>query len=198
VGKFFKKTLVLIKKVRILRVMKIAFTGAQSTGKTTLLEAIKQNEQFRYKYEFIDEITRRMIKKGLKINEAGSNTTQLLIMNEHIKNVLYENAIMDRCVLDGVVYTDWLYHQGNLEKWVFDYAVNVFTHYKNRYDYIFYLKPEFPIVDDGTRSINTQFRDEIVDIFEHYVTLVDIPVISLTGTVANRLETFYNTINNHG
>ena len=49
--------------------MKVSFTGAQSTGKTTLLEAIKQNEEFRYKYEFIDEITRRMIKKGLKINE---------------------------------------------------------------------------------------------------------------------------------
>ena len=46
--------------------MRISFTGAQSTGKTTLLEAIKQNEEFRYKYEFIDEITRRMIKKGLK------------------------------------------------------------------------------------------------------------------------------------
>ena len=86
--------------------MKIAFTGAQSTGKTTLLQAVKSNEEFRYKYEFIDEITRRMVKKGLKINEAGGNTTQLLIMNEHIKNLLYQNVIMDRCVLDGVVYTD--------------------------------------------------------------------------------------------
>jgi len=48
--------------------MKISFTGAQSTGKTTLLEAVKSNEDFRFKYEFIDEITRRMQKKGLKIN----------------------------------------------------------------------------------------------------------------------------------
>src|SRR6056300_857795 len=81
--------------------MRIAFTGAQSTGKTTLLNALKADEAFRYKYEFIDEITRRMQKKGLKINEAGGNTTQLLIMNEHIKNLLYENVIMDRCMLMG-------------------------------------------------------------------------------------------------
>ena len=178
--------------------MKVSFTGAQSTGKTTLLDAIKSNETYRYNYEFIDEITRRMVKKGLKINEAGSNTTQLLIMNEHIKNLLYENAIMDRCMVDGVVYTHWLYEQGNLERWVFDYAVNVFNHYKDRYDYIFYLKPEFAIVDDGVRSINTQFRDEIVDLFDQYINQVNIPVINLTGSVAERLEKFYITINNHG
>ena len=121
--------------------MRIAFTGAQSTGKTTLLEAIKQNEEFRYKYEFIDEITRRMIKKGLKINEEGSDTTQLLIMNEHIKNILYPDVIMDRCLLDGVVYTEWLYQKNNVSKWVWEYARTVFEQYINRYDYIFYPNP---------------------------------------------------------
>jgi len=38
-----------------------------------------------------------MQKKGLKINEAGGNTTQLLIMNEHIKNLLYENDHGSMC-----------------------------------------------------------------------------------------------------
>lgn len=178
--------------------MKISFTGAQSTGKTTLLEAIKQNEEFRYKYEFIDEITRRMVKKGLKINEAGGNTTQLLIMNEHIKNTLYTDAIMDRCVIDGVVYTHWLWKEGKVEEWVFDYSVKVFNYYKDRYDYIFYLKPEFDIVDDGMRSTSTQFRDEIVDLFDTYIKQLNIPVITLTGSVQERLQQVYNTIKNHG
>jgi len=178
--------------------MRIAFTGAQSTGKTTLLEAIKQNEEFRYKYEFIDEITRRMIKKGLKINEAGGNTTQLLIMNEHIKNLLYEDVIMDRCMLDGLVYTDWLHWEGKVKTWVYEYAKNVFDHYINRYDFIFYLKPEFDIVDDGVRSVDIKFRNEIVERFERYVKHVQVPVIILSGTVEQRLEQFYNTINNHG
>lgn len=178
--------------------MKIAFTGAQSTGKTTLLEAIKQNEEFRYKYEFIDEITRRMIKKGLKINEEGSDTTQLLIMNEHIKNILYSDVIMDRCLLDGVVYTRWLYEKNNVSKWVWDYAQTVFEQYVNRYDYIFYLTPEFGIVDDGVRSIDISFRDEIAELFEQYITRTSVPVIKLTGTVEERLNQFYNTINKHG
>src|SRR6056300_236144 len=174
--------------------MRIAFTGAQSTGKTTLLNALKADEAFRYKYEFIDEITRRMQKKGLKINEAGGNTTQLLIMNEHIKNLLYENAIMDRCAIDGVVYTHWLYKQNKVEKWVWDYSVDVFTHYVNNYDIIFYLKPEFDIVDDGVRSVDVSFRDEIVELFDRYIKHVRIPVITLSGTVEERLNKFYSTI----
>jgi nicotinamide riboside kinase len=174
--------------------MKIAFTGAQSTGKTTLLQAVKSNEEFRYKYEFIDEITRRMVKKGLKINEAGGNTTQLLIMNEHIKNLLYQNVIMDRCVLDGVVYTDWLHWEGKVQTWVWEYAKNVFDHYVNRYDVIFYLKPEFDIVDDGVRSVDISFRDEIVQRFERYIKHVRVPIVTLSGTVEQRLEQFYNTL----
>jgi nicotinamide riboside kinase len=174
--------------------MKIAFTGAQSTGKTTLLQAVKSNEEFRYKYEFIDEITRRMVKKGLKINEAGGNTTQLLIMNKHIKNLLYQNVIMDRCVLDGVVYTDWLHWEGKVQTWVWEYAKNVFDHYVNRYDVIFYLKPEFDIVDDGVRSVDISFRDEIVQRFERYIKHVRVPIVTLSGTVEQRLEQFYNTL----
>src|SRR5210317_785821 len=174
--------------------MKVSFTGAQSTGKTTLLEAVKSNEDFRFKYEFIDEITRRMQKKGLKINEAGGNTTQLLIMNEHIKNLLYENAIMDRCTIDGVVYTHWLYKQNKVEKWVWEYSVNVFEHYVNRYDIIFYLKPEFDIVDDGVRSVDVTFRDEIVSRFERYLKSVNTPVVTLSGSVEERLNQFKETI----
>ena len=177
--------------------MKIAFTGAQSTGKTTLLEALKANQSYKYDYEFVDEITRRMVKKGLKINEEGSDTTQLLIMNEHIKNLLYPNVIMDRCMLDGVVYTRWLYEHNNVSQWVWDYAQNVFDKYINRYDYIFYLAPEFDIVDDGVRSINTDFRDEIVDLFEDYISMFSLPVVHLTGTVEERLEKIYSKLR-HG
>ena len=60
------------------------------------------------------------------------------------------------------------------------------------------LTPEFGIVDDGVRSIDVGFRDEIADLFEQYITTASIPVISLTGTVEERLDKFYITINNHG
>ena len=175
--------------------MKIAFTGAQSTGKTTLLNRLKHDPMFNLEFDFRDEITRRMQKKGLSINEGGNDITQLLIMNSHIKNTLIDNVIMDRCALDGLIYTDWMYGKKKVEQWVIEYAENVFNLLIDRYDHIFYLTPEFDIEDDGVRSTDIDFRNEIVDLFDHYINLYKIPVIKLTGTVEQRLNKIKETIN---
>ena len=175
--------------------MKIAFTGAQSTGKTTLLKELKRDSKLSLEYDFRDEITRRMQKKGLSINEGGNDITQLLIMNSHIKNSLIDNVIMDRCALDGLVYTDWMYGKNKVEQWVVDYATNVFNLLIGRYDYIFYLAPEFDIEDDGVRSTDVDFRNEVVDLFDYYIRVYEIPVIKLTGTVEQRLNKIKETIN---
>ena len=175
--------------------MKIAFTGAQSTGKTTLLNRLKHDPMFNLEFDFRDEITRRMQRKGLSINEGGNDITQLLIMNSHIKNSLIDNVIMDRCALDGLVYTDWMYGKSKVEQWVIEYAENVFNLLIDRYDHIFYLAPEFDIEDDGVRSTDIDFRNDIVDLFDHYITIYKIPVIKLTGTVEQRLNKIKETIN---
>ena len=174
--------------------MKIAFTGAQSTGKTTLLNRLKHDPMFNLDFDFRDEITRRMQKKGLSINEGGSDITQLLIMNSHIKNSLIDNVIMDRCALDGLVYTDWMYDNKKVSHWVREYAENVFNLLIDRYDHIFYLVPEFSLEDDGIRSTNLKFRDDIVDLFDHYIKEYKIPVTKLTGTVEQRLNKIKETI----
>ena len=174
--------------------MKLAFTGAQSTGKTTLLKELKRDPELSLKYDFRDEITRRMQKKGLSINEGGNDITQLLIMNSHIKNSLIDNVIMDRCALDGLVYTDWMSRKGKVQQWVLQYADNVFKMLIDRYDHIFYLVPEFDIEDDGVRSTDIDFRNEIVELFEKYIKAIDIPVIKLTGTVEQRLNKIKETI----
>ena len=174
--------------------MKIAFTGAQSTGKTTLLNELKADKNIALQYDFRDEITRRMQKKGLSINEGGSDITQLLIMNSHIKNSLLDNVIMDRCALDGLVYTDWMYDNKKVSHCVREYAENVFNLLIDRYDHIFYLVPEFSLEDDGIRSTNLQFRDDIVDLFDHYIKEYKIPVTQLTGTVKQRVNKIMETI----
>ena len=39
----------------------------------------------------------------------------------------------------------------------------------DEYDIIFYLRPEFDMVEDGTRSVNSEFRDETLNIFEKHI-----------------------------
>ena len=178
--------------------MIVSFTGAQSTGKTTLLNELRKCKEFE-DYVFIDEITRNVSKLGMNINEKGDDATQTAIMNAHIENLKKgNNLVLDRCSLDGVVYTHYLYLHGKVSKDTFDYARQVFFETCLKYDKIFYLKPEFNIVEDGVRSNSVQFRDEIASIFEGYIAdfnLRKYNVVELTGSVEERLEAVKKEMN---
>lgn len=150
--------------------MLASFTGAQCTGKTTLLKLCKED----YKnsgWNFVDEVTRKVKRDGLAINEEGDNLTQLFILKEHLQNHTVpedENWLLDRCILDGYVYTKWLHAQGSVERWVLDYAECLMSMLGKYIDVIFYTSPDdIPIEDDGERSINKKFRDDIINIYDN-------------------------------
>lgn len=169
--------------------MKIAITGAQSTGKSTLLRALKNDDDLKG-FEFIDELTRKIAARGININEEGSNMSQIFTVTIHAENIMKSHFISDRCALDGLVYTKWLYDQGKVDQWIMDYALGVAKEVLPRYDYIFYLPPEIPIEDDGVRSADIKFRDEVVALFEKYTRELNIKLIELTGSVKDRVKQF--------
>lgn len=169
--------------------MKIAITGAQSTGKSTLLRYLKKDDDLKG-FDFIEELTRQIAAKGIDINEEGSNFSQIFTVTIHAENIVKKFFISDRCALDGLVYTRWLYDNDKLDKWMLDYAIGVAKEVLPRYDYIYYLSPEFPIEDDGVRSANVSFRDEILSLFEEYIKEFNLKVITLTGSVAERAKQF--------
>ena len=87
-------------------------------------------------------------------------------------------------------------NKGLVEEWVMDYAERVFTLLIEKYDKIFYLIPEFDIEDDGVRSTDIDFRNEIVTIFNEYIIECEIPVIQLTGSVDNRVSLIVEELKN--
>ena len=176
--------------------MKIGISGAQSVGKTTLLSALRSEKVFS-DYAVCDEVTRRVRDYGVGINESGSNTTQRLIMNEHIANlVLNENMLTDRTALDGLVYSRYLRDKGNINTETMAYVERVFTRIIGMYDIIFYIKPEFPIDNDGVRSVSVEFRDAIARGFDVAIEsgIVTAPVVLLTGSVRERVNTVITTL----
>ena len=179
--------------------MIVSFTGAQSTGKSTLLEECKKDGRFNG-FTFQHEVT-RWVKKtyDLTINENGDELTQLAILAKHLDNYLvYRNkdVVMDRCILDGLVYTTYLYAGPNqtVNEEVYDYAEFLFKTLINKIDIIFYAEPEIPLVDDGERSVNTEFRDGIVKLFEEAIKHFKIPVVRLTGSKKERMAIIYKTL----
>ena len=179
--------------------MLVSFTGAQSSGKTTLLSKAKVDPTFR-KWNFVPEVTRVVKRKGLNINEHGDNITQLFIFAEHLNNHHnIHNTMLDRCIVDGVVYTQYLHDIGHVEPWVVDYGQNLMKCLLDRLDIIFYTEPNIPLVDDGERSVNIDFRNDIINIFEQILSRSDIKhkVVRLTGDVDTRYNQFIKTIENH-
>lgn len=171
--------------------MKIGFSGAQSVGKTTLLNTLRLDEAFE-DFIFCDEVTRRVKSYGLPINESGTDVTQRLIMQEHIVNVfLNDNIITDRTALDGLVYTNYLFVHQKVSMDTLKYAVHVFEKLIPHYDLLFYIKPEFKLEDDGIRSPNELFRDEIVSTFNDIIEVYKerLNLVYLSGTVSERIKT---------
>ena len=175
--------------------MRVSFTGAQSTGKTTLLNACKEV----YKdYKFVDEVTRYVRKTyDVKINEVGGTETQLYILAEHIKNHLRpeDNLMLDRCILDGYVYTKYQVMNSKVKQDVLHAFNNVFNLLFDKLDYVFYTDPlDVKLVDDGERSVDLNFRKTIINLFDDLITYKmssknKEKVIKLSGTVEERMQT---------
>lgn len=169
--------------------IRIGITGAQSVGKTTLLNALR-SEKTLASFTVCDEVTRRVKSYGIPINEEGNDVTQRLVMNEHIYNiVMHGHMITDRTALDGLVYTTYLYKKGKLTKATLDHVYAVFKTIWPQYNYVFYIEPEFDIVNDGVRSTDVFFRDEISELFKQTIIKEKLSLIRVTGSVRNRVDT---------
>lgn len=181
--------------------MLISFTGAQSSGKTTLLRECKNVYQ-QPEWNYVNEVTRKVKRDGHSINLDGNDITQLFILNEHLNNHMSnKQTILDRCILDGYVYTSCLSRRGKVNEWVTRYACDLMNLLIDRLDIIFYTQPEdVPLIDDGTRSVDREFRQDIInryeDLFAQDYYWMD-KVVRLSGTVEDRMETIQFIINEH-
>jgi nicotinamide riboside kinase len=185
--------------------MIVSFSGAQSTGKTTLLNHLNS---FNSHIKFVPEVT-RLVKReyDLPINEDGTDVTQMMIMSEHLRNAYnreYAEAdvIMDRCSLDGIVYTHWMCDNAGLNMQTYTFARNIYSKTIDKYDVIFYTSPDdVLLVDDGERSSNAKFRSEIIGLFAEYMSTlpegIRKKVVVLKGSVQERLITIKNTLQSH-
>ena len=188
--------------------MIFSFTGAQCTGKTTLLKHLyKENGD--YPFVFVPEVT-RLVKReyNMPINESGDDLTQMLIMTEHVRNIFRDRAdhivrgvhqILDRCALDGIVYSHYLLDKGKINRATYDACDLIYKKLINKYDVIFYTSHEdVELVDDGERSVDKIFREDIIGLFDMYMQYNIIEkgprVVHLEGTVEERLKTIKSTL----
>lgn len=171
---------------------RVIYTGAQGTGKTTILNIM------RAAYDVITEVVRNLSKKGVKINEQGTLDGQETIFNEY-KRLLGKKReyISDRGLTDVTAYTMYLAsHEKNTDEKaaLVRLAQNQINYIKQfvekNPDIVYcYFPIEFPVVNDGVRSTDEEFRKEIDKHIVDILKTVNIPYITVTGSVEQRLST---------
>lgn len=138
--------------------MRISFTGTGCSGKSTLLELCR--EYYGDRFQYVTEITRPIARKGLTINEQGGDDTQKAIIDAHLEYNELDDVIMDRCIVDGYIYTTWLFSKGKVSESVYAYAWNTLNEIVDNLDIIFHTAP-VEMKDDGVRSTSRNFQQDI-------------------------------------
>ena len=174
----------------------IAFTGPGCSGKTTLIKRLDFSKFLKGEIYHINSHTRELKHKGFPINSEGSDDTQIMITLKHfenIKNDLGTNCIFDRCVLDGFVYTKWLWRKDQVSNYVKAFAEGVYLNNIEKYNIVFYCTPDFKYTKDKDRDSNKQdieiikaIYDEEITILENILYTKDTRIIRLTGNVEER------------
>jgi len=171
-------------------VNRVALVGASSTGKTTVYELLKNKLP---EYEFVNESTRTVGSYGFPINEEGTDATQLAISSFHLEALLQpNNCILDRCYLDLVVYSSLM---PNCSEEAFNYINATWNRIKDEYTHYVYFPIEFDSVDDGVRSIDEKWRQDVDQEFHNNLKEINKPYLTVTGSPLQRVEQILEYIN---
>jgi GTPase SAR1 family protein len=138
--------------------MKIGFCGTVSVGKTTLVNSLKELPEFNG-YNFSTERSKYLRDLGIPLNTDSTLKGQTIFLAERCSELIRENTITDRTVIDVMAFT-------KCAKSINDYNKKSFIEYASPfiwdYDYIFYVSPiGIKIEDNGVRETNAEYRDLI-------------------------------------
>lgn len=166
---------------------RIILTGSQGTGKTTVLNMFKTAG-----YPVITEVVRNLHKnKGIAINEQGNEISQDMIWNEY-KRLLGESSdyVSDRGLTDVLAYSMAGYQRGRVPEHT------LMVEYCDLVDFVkdnpdikwIYFPIEFAVVNDGVRSTNEDYRQEVNLNIKTLLDNAEIQYLMVHGTPQERFE----------
>ena len=138
--------------------MKIGLCGTMSVGKTTLVNALKELPEFK-DYITRTERSKELMAMGIPLNTDSTLKGQTRFLAERAGELMIENIITDRTVIDVMAFTQASKSINYIDKEDFiNHAKNLIS----EYDHIFYVSPEgVEIENNGVRETDAEYRDLI-------------------------------------
>lgn len=171
--------------------MRIGFTGTMSVGKTTLVNALKELPKFK-DYKFATERSAYLSSLGIPLNYETNIEGQTVFLAERVAELMQENIITDRTVLDVMAFTECAQKINVIDKDAFARYAKRFIY---QYDYIFYISPEgVDIEDNGIRETNSKYRTQIDETIQQLLVKYGPIYYKLSGSTEERIDKIIKTI----
>ena len=169
--------------------MKIGLCGTVSVGKTTLVHALKEHIEFK-EYEFATERSKYLRDLGIPLNTDSTIKGQMIFMAERASELLKENIITDRTIIDVMAFTQ---KAKSIPYYVIDQYEELAANLIPEYDYIFYISPEGVEIEDNlVRETDAKYRMEIDQQIQYYINKYSYkskrPIITITGSTEERIK----------
>ena len=171
--------------------MKIGFCGTMSVGKTTLVKALKELPEFK-DYTFRTERSKYLMEMGIPLNTDSTLKGQLVFAAERASELMQENIITDRTVVDVMAFADLSKSMEAHEK---HYLTSTLYYLIKEYDILFYVSPEgVKIEDNGVRETDAEYRMAIDNKIKSIVQMFRGNTITIKGTTEERIEQVKNAV----
>ena len=168
--------------------MKIGFCGTMSVGKTTLVNALKELPEFK-DYNFRTERSKHLMNLGIPLNTDSTLKGQLIFAAERAAELMQENIITDRTIIDVMAFCRLSKSMSKAEK---DHINGVLWHLIKEYDIIFHIDDlSIPIEDNGVRETDKEYRLEVHSKISSILSMfggMAGKLVRISGTTEERIE----------
>jgi len=164
--------------------MRIAFAGAQGTGKTTVAKVLA-NE---LGVKLLPPISRLLLSEmgcssisDMRSKNLEPDFQRKIVERRLLTHTSEKNYVADRSIFDAIGYDAAI----GLTDINYDRLIR---RYRLHYDAVLFLPIEFPISDDGVRALDLDEQVSVSD--EIYASLLSsgIPHAVITGSIEERVE----------
>src|SRR5205807_9301849 len=168
--------------------MKVVFVGSFSTGKTTMANLFADE----WRYPRLPQVERHVVELGFPLDQSATAETETLIFLKQWHTELeHDRFVSDYSLFHVLAYADWVMENAaeRKENHLWREAREIATFgLSSRYDHVFYLPIEFPIVPDELRPDDPAFQAEIDSRVHRLLDTYGVPYHTLTGSIEERQD----------